>query len=56
MHYARRFPRAQVVGLEIDMPSIELARHALAETNLADRLEVRHGDANKLDMLGEKPG
>ncbi|MEX0762109.1 MAG: class I SAM-dependent methyltransferase [Dehalococcoidia bacterium] len=46
IHYARRFPQARVVGLEPDAPSIELARRSLAETDLADRVEIRQGDAN----------
>lgn len=48
LHYARRFPQAHVIGLELDMPSIELAREALSEADLADRVEIRHGDANEL--------
>lgn len=49
IHYARRFPQARIVGLELDMPSIDLARRALAEANLGDRVEIRHGDANEID-------
>ncbi len=48
VHYARRFPRAHVVGLELDLPSVELARRTVAEAGLADRVEIRHGDANRL--------
>lgn len=49
IHYARRFPRVRVVGLEFDMPSIDLAHRALAEANLNDRVEIRQGNANDLD-------
>lgn len=50
--YARRFPRARLVGIEFDAPSVELARQTLAEAGLADRVEIRHGDANLLDEEG----
>lgn len=48
-HFARRFPTARVTGLEFDLPSIELARKSVAEAGVADRVEIRHGDANQLD-------
>jgi ubiquinone/menaquinone biosynthesis C-methylase UbiE len=48
IHYARRFPHARVVGLESDRPSIELARKALEEAGIDDRVEIREGDANDL--------
>lgn len=47
-HYARRFPRSQVVGIEVDAPSIALARQTVAEAGVGDRVEIRHGDANEL--------
>jgi ubiquinone/menaquinone biosynthesis C-methylase UbiE len=53
VHYARRFPRCQVVGLEPDLPSIELARRAVAEAAVSDRVELRHGDANALTAEDE---
>lgn len=49
IHYARRFPAAEVVGLELDEPSVKLARRAVAEAGLTDRIEIRQGDANQLD-------
>ena len=48
-HYAGRFPRTRVVGLEIDGPSLDLARQTIAEAGLDDRVEARPTDANKLD-------
>lgn len=48
-HYAGRFPEARVVGLERDVPSLELARRTIAEAGLGSRAEVRRGDANELD-------
>lgn len=48
-HYAKRFPNAQVVGLEFDAPSLQLARQTVAEAGLGERVEIRHGDANELD-------
>ena len=47
-HYAGRFPEARIVGLEIDGPSLDLARRNIAEAGLGRRAEVRHGDANEL--------
>lgn len=49
VHYAGRFPRARVVGLEIDGPSLALARRTITEAGLDDIVEVRPTDANKLD-------
>jgi FkbM family methyltransferase len=48
VHYARRFPQAQVVALEFDLPSVDLARKTVAEAGMAERVEIRHGDANEL--------
>ncbi len=48
-HYATRFPNACIVGLEIDEPGVELGRKTLAAAGVADRAELRHGDANLLD-------
>jgi predicted O-methyltransferase YrrM len=48
-HYARRFPNSRLVGVEFDRPSVDLARQTVAEADVADRVETRHGDANLLD-------
>ena len=48
-HFARRFPRARIVGIEFDEPSVDLARRTIDEAGLGDRVEIRHGDANELD-------
>lgn len=50
IHYATRFPTATVVGLEPDRPSIDLAREALIGAGLETRVELRHGEANELDV------
>lgn len=47
-HYAGRFPEARIVGMEIDGPSLDLARRTISEAGLGGRVEVRHGDANEL--------
>lgn len=49
VHYATRFPSARVVGLEVDAPSADMARRAITEANLAERIDIRHGDANFLN-------
>jgi 2-polyprenyl-3-methyl-5-hydroxy-6-metoxy-1,4-benzoquinol methylase len=45
---ARAYPRARVVGIDLDGPSIEAARRHAAETGMADGVEFRHGDAASL--------
>jgi precorrin-6B methylase 2 len=49
LHYAQRFPQAHVTGLELDEPSVKLARQAVAAANMGERVTIQHGDANQLD-------
>ena len=49
VYYATRFPKARLVGLELDIPNIELAQRAIAEAGLTDRIELRREDANQLN-------
>src|SRR5918994_4207265 len=49
LHYAKRFPNAQVVGLPFDARSLALARQTIGDAELGERVEIRHGDANELD-------
>lgn len=44
-HYARRFPKARVVGIEYDAAQVRLAQQ---EVGSEARVEIRHGDANEL--------
>ncbi len=46
---ARGYPHARVVGVDLDGPSIEAARHHASRTGLGDKVEFRHGDAASLD-------
>jgi SAM-dependent methyltransferase len=48
IHYARRFPRSRIVGLEPDGPSVALALRASGRAGLGN-VEIRHADANELD-------
>lgn len=48
-HYAKCFPKAEVIGLEYDGPSVALMERTLAEAGLSDRVEMRQADANKLE-------
>lgn len=48
VHYATRFPTARIVGLEIDGASIKMARQAVADAGLEERIEIRFADANAL--------
>lgn len=52
VHYAQRFPKAAVVGIEFDEPSIDNARRAVSEAGVDDRVEIVLGDANALDADG----
>ncbi len=46
---ARAYPSAVVVGVDIDEPSIEMARRATAEAGLADRVTFLAADAASLE-------
>jgi SAM-dependent methyltransferase len=46
---ARAYPRSQVVGVDLDAPSIEAARRHAGESGMADRAEFRNADAASLD-------
>jgi cyclopropane fatty-acyl-phospholipid synthase-like methyltransferase len=48
VHYARRFPKSSVTGLEFDGVSAALARRTVAEAGFGGRVEIQHGDANDL--------
>lgn len=41
---------ATVIGIELSEPMLELARRRAAEAGLADRVELRQGDAQVLDL------
>jgi ubiquinone/menaquinone biosynthesis C-methylase UbiE len=52
IHYATHFTNAQVVGLDIDLPTVLLAQRTVAQAVHADpqldgRIEVRLGDASQ---------
>jgi SAM-dependent methyltransferase len=42
---AKAYPQARVDAYDIDAPSVELARHNIAEAGLADRVSAHHADA-----------
>ena len=43
------YPKARIVGIDLDAPSIESARRHAAEAGLNGRIDFRHGDAAALD-------
>lgn len=49
VHFAERFPESEVVGVEYDESSVELARSSVADSQAAARVEIRHADANGLE-------
>jgi ubiquinone/menaquinone biosynthesis C-methylase UbiE len=46
---ARAYPRAQVIGVDLDGPSVEAARRNAADEGMHDRVTFHHGDAAGLD-------
>jgi len=46
---ARAYPKARVVGFDLDEPSIEAARRHAADEGMADAVEFRGGDAARLE-------
>ena len=49
VHYANRFPDAQVLGIEYDAPSADLALQSLADSGLGERARVIETDANLME-------
>lgn len=47
--FARRYPQARVVGLDVWEPALQRARANVAAAELADRVEVREQDVSQLD-------
>ena len=45
---ARAYPKASVVGIDLDGPSIDAARRNASEAGVGDRVEFRTGDAAQL--------
>jgi ubiquinone/menaquinone biosynthesis C-methylase UbiE len=52
VEYARRFPAASVIGIEIDDSSIALATRTIAEAGLAERVHIERADANTMEAVG----
>ena len=46
---ARAYPKAKVIGVDLDGPSIDAAQSHAAEAGLSDAVEFRHADAADLD-------
>ena len=45
---ARRWPDANIVGIDVWEPALVRARHHVAEAGLGDRIEIRHQDVTLL--------
>lgn len=52
VHFARRFPGARGLGLEVDPPMLELAARNVAEAGVGDRVRVESASALDLDHAG----
>jgi ubiquinone/menaquinone biosynthesis C-methylase UbiE len=48
IHYALRFPRSRVIGIELDPSKVEIARKKIAEASLEGQAAIREGDVNHL--------
>ena len=46
---ARRFPGLELVGIEFEPDSVARARINVATADLADRIDIRHGDVTQLE-------
>ncbi|WP_173078374.1 class I SAM-dependent methyltransferase [Phytohabitans rumicis] len=53
---AKAYPLARLEGVDIDAPSVELARRNAAEAGVADRVTFHHGDAAGLEAGGYDAG
>lgn len=53
---AAAFPAHRIVGIDLAKGMVEVARRLVAERGLAGRVEVRAGDASRLDELGPLAG
>jgi SAM-dependent methyltransferase len=49
MALARAYPKAEIIGIDLDAPSIEAARGHATSAGLGERIDFRHGDAAALD-------
>ena len=45
---AKRWPEANIVGIDVWEPALERARHHVAEAGLGDRIEIRNQDVTTL--------
>jgi len=48
IHYARCYPRSQVIGLELDSSRAEIARKNIAGASLGERAAIREGNVSLL--------
>jgi ubiquinone/menaquinone biosynthesis C-methylase UbiE len=46
---ARAYPKARVVGIDLDAPSIDAGREHAVAAGVSSRVELRHGDAAALE-------
>ena len=47
IHYARRYPRSRVIGLEVDPSKVEIAREKIAEASLEGQAVIREEDVSQ---------
>jgi cyclopropane fatty-acyl-phospholipid synthase-like methyltransferase len=50
IHYARRYQPGLVIGIDVTEVRLEHAREVMARSGLADRVQIRFGDATALDF------
>lgn len=52
IHVAKAFPKSRCVGVDIDPTGLELARAAVREAGVADRVEIREGEVGDVTPPG----
>ena len=48
IYYAKRFPKAQIVGIDFDPSAVKLSQQNITESGLANRIIIRQDDANSI--------
>ncbi len=47
---AKAFPEAEITGIDLADPLLEIGRHLLTDAGLSDRISLYKGDAQKMDF------
>ncbi|MEA1052066.1 methyltransferase domain-containing protein [Lamprobacter modestohalophilus] len=53
MRWAERYQPAQIIGLNLTLSQVEIARQRVAERGLSEQIDLRHGSATAMDLPDE---